>query len=50
MFFLPFVYWLYVHSHLNTLEESLMGYKICNVTLSKIALHCFMLMACMDSK
>jgi hypothetical protein len=50
MFFLLFIYWLCVHSHLSTLEQSFMGYRICNVTLSIIVLHLFMLMACMDSK
>jgi hypothetical protein len=38
MFLLPFVYWLCVHSHLSTLEQSFMGYKIRNVTLLGIAL------------
>jgi hypothetical protein len=48
MFLLPSIYWLCVHSHLSSLKQSFMGYKIYNVTLSGIALHLFMLMACMD--
>jgi hypothetical protein len=48
MFLLPFVYWLCVHSHLSTREQSFMGYKIYNVTLSGYIMHLFMVMACMD--
>jgi hypothetical protein len=50
MFLLPSIYWLCVHFHMSTLEQSFMGYKIYNVTLLGIVLHLFMLMVRMDSK